>query len=44
MDLFYITSYDNRRVSLIKLLAKKLIEQGLKFQIMIIGKNHGSIS
>ncbi|MFP8893012.1 MULTISPECIES: hypothetical protein [Chryseobacterium] len=38
MDLFYITSYDNRRVSLIKLLAKKLIEQGLKFQIMIIGK------
>jgi hypothetical protein len=38
MDLFYITSYDNRRVTLIKLLAKKLIEQGLKFQIMIIGK------
>jgi hypothetical protein len=38
MDLFYITSYDSRRVSMIKLLAKKLIDQGLKFQIMVIGK------
>lgn len=38
MDLFYITSYDNKRVSYIKLLAKKLIESGLKFQIIIIGK------
>lgn len=38
MDLFYITSYDNRRVALIKRLAKKLMEMGMKFQIMIIGK------
>lgn len=38
MDLFYITSYDNKRVSYIKLLAKKLITLNLKFQIMIIGK------
>ncbi|WP_261510069.1 glycosyltransferase family protein [Chryseobacterium paludis] len=38
MDLFYITSYDNKRVSYIKLLAKKLIALNLKFQIMIIGK------
>ncbi|SEW48779.1 hypothetical protein SAMN05421841_3895 [Chryseobacterium wanjuense] len=38
MDLFYITSYDNRRVSLIKKLAKKLLALGLKFQIMVIGK------
>ncbi|ASW75723.1 hypothetical protein IQ37_01485 [Chryseobacterium piperi] len=38
MDLFYITSYDNKRVSYIKLLAKKLIALGLKFEIMIIGK------
>ncbi|SIP99122.1 hypothetical protein SAMN05880574_103153 [Chryseobacterium sp. RU37D] len=38
MDLFYITSYDNRRVSLIKQLAKKLINIGMKFQIMVIGK------
>ncbi|MBK1898201.1 glycosyltransferase family protein [Chryseobacterium paridis] len=38
MDLFYITSYDNKRVSYIKLLAKKLISLNLKFQIMIIGK------
>ncbi|WP_100075776.1 glycosyltransferase family protein [Chryseobacterium camelliae] len=38
MDLFYITSYDNRRVALIKRLAKKLMEMRMKFQIMIIGK------
>lgn len=38
MDLFYITSYDNKRVAFIKLLAKKLIESDLKFQIIIIGK------
>jgi len=38
MDLFYITSYDNKRVSFIKLLAKRLIELELKFQIMVIGK------
>lgn len=38
MDLFYITSYDNKRVSFIKLLTKKLIALNLKFQIMIIGK------
>ncbi|SDQ85131.1 hypothetical protein SAMN05421664_2840 [Chryseobacterium soldanellicola] len=38
MDLFYITSYDNKRVSLIKLLAKRLIDLKLKFQIMVIGK------
>ena len=38
MDLFYITSYDNKRVSYIKLLAKKLIALNLRFQIMIIGK------
>jgi glycosyltransferase involved in cell wall biosynthesis len=38
MDLFYVTSYDNKRVSLIKLLAKRLIELELKFQIMVIGK------
>ncbi|MDH6251205.1 hypothetical protein M2347_000932 [Chryseobacterium sp. H1D6B] len=38
MDLFYITSYDNKRVSFIKLLAKKLTAMDVKFQIMIIGK------
>lgn len=38
MDLFYITSYDNKRVSLIKTLAKRLTDLNLKFQIMIIGK------
>lgn len=38
MDLFYITSYDNKRVSFIKTLAKRLIDLDLKFQIMIIGK------
>ncbi|WP_449400591.1 glycosyltransferase family protein [Chryseobacterium wanjuense] len=38
MDLFYITSYDNRRVSLIKQIVKKLQALGLKFQIMVIGK------
>ncbi|MEY8761157.1 hypothetical protein [Chryseobacterium tongliaoense] len=38
MDLFYITSYDNKRVSFIKLLAKRLMALDLKFQIMIIGK------
>lgn len=38
IDLFYITSYDNKRVSYIKLLAKKLIALNLRFQIMIIGK------
>jgi len=38
MDLFYVTSYDNKRVSFIKLLAKRLIKLELKFQIMVIGK------
>jgi len=38
MDLFYITSYDNKRVSFIKQLARRLSELDLKFQIMIIGK------
>lgn len=38
MDMFYITSYDSRRVSMVKLLAKKLMDLGLKFQIMVIGK------
>ncbi|WP_370897561.1 glycosyltransferase family protein [Chryseobacterium gossypii] len=38
MDLFYITSYDNKRISFIKLLAKRLTELDLKFQIMVIGK------
>lgn len=38
IDLFYITSYDKKRVSYIRLLAKKLIDLKLKFEIMIIGK------
>ena len=38
IDLFYITSYDRKRVVFIKLLAKKLINLDLKFQIMVIGK------
>jgi glycosyltransferase involved in cell wall biosynthesis len=38
MDLFYITSYDNKRVAFIKVLTKKLLELALKFQIIIIGK------
>lgn len=37
-DLFYITSYDNRRIAFIKLLTKRLLELHLKFQIMVIGK------
>jgi hypothetical protein len=38
MDLFYITSYDAKRVSIIKILVQKLIELNLKFQILVIGK------
>lgn len=38
MDLFYITSYDNKRVEFIKLLTKRLLELQLKFQIIVIGK------
>ncbi|MBB4807643.1 hypothetical protein HNP38_002949 [Chryseobacterium defluvii] len=38
MDVFYITSYDNKRVQFIKLLAKRMTMLNLKFQIMIIGK------
>ncbi|WP_419869671.1 glycosyltransferase family protein [Chryseobacterium sp. CT-SW4] len=38
MDLFYITSYDNKRLSFIKLMVKKLMDLNLKFQIMVIGK------
>lgn len=38
MDLFYITSYDNKRVAFIKLLTKRLLELSLKFQIIVIGK------
>lgn len=38
MDLFYITSYDKRRIILIQSLAKKLMSLALKFQIMVIGK------
>jgi len=38
IDLFYITSYDNKRVTFIKLLTKKLSELSLKFQIIVIGK------
>lgn len=38
IDLFYITSYDNKRVEFIKLLTKKLLELKLKFQIIVIGK------
>ncbi|RLJ34356.1 hypothetical protein CLU97_3864 [Chryseobacterium sp. 7] len=38
MDLFYITSYDNKRVAFIKLLTKRLLEVNLKFQIIVIGK------
>ncbi|GAA5100090.1 glycosyltransferase [Chryseobacterium ginsengisoli] len=38
MDLFYITSYDNKRVTFIKLLTKRLFELNLKFQIIVIGK------
>ena len=37
-DLFYITSYDHKRVAFIKLLTKRLLELHLKFQIMVIGK------
>ncbi|GAA4148934.1 glycosyltransferase [Chryseobacterium ginsenosidimutans] len=38
MDLFYITSYDNKRVDFIKHLTKRLLELALKFQIIVIGK------
>ncbi|MCJ8153621.1 hypothetical protein MKJ01_07570 [Chryseobacterium sp. SSA4.19] len=37
-DLFYITSYDNKRIAFIKLLTKRLLELDLKFRIMVIGK------
>lgn len=37
-DLFYITSYDQKRVAFIKLLTKRLLELQLRFQIMVIGK------
>ncbi len=37
-DLFYITSYDNKRIAFIKLLTKRLLELQLKFQIIVIGK------
>lgn len=37
-DLFYITSYDNKRIALIKRLTKRLLELRLKFRIMVIGK------
>lgn len=37
-DLFYITSYDHKRVAFIKLLTKRLLELQLQFQIMVIGK------
>ncbi|RNA63641.1 hypothetical protein D1631_17830 [Chryseobacterium nematophagum] len=38
IDVFYITSYDNKRVFFIKLLAKRLSKLNVKFQIMVIGK------
>jgi glycosyltransferase involved in cell wall biosynthesis len=38
IDLFYITSYDNKRVDFIKHLTKRLLELALKFQIIVIGK------
>lgn len=38
MDLFYITSYDNKRVEFIKLLTKRLLQLTSKFQIIVIGK------
>lgn len=38
MDLFYITSYDNKRVEFIKLLTRRLLQLKSKFKIIVIGK------
>jgi len=38
IDLFYITSYDTKRVEFIKLLTKRLLQIQARFQIIVIGK------
>lgn len=38
IDVFYITSYDTKRVELIKLFTKRLLEIHSQFQIIVIGK------
>lgn len=38
MDLFYITSYDNKRVEFIKLLTRRLLQLKSRFKIIVIGK------
>lgn len=38
IDLFYITSYDSKRVEFIKRLSKRLFQIQARFQIIVIGK------